>query len=43
MSLSNGSITDTSGTISFGDENLTLTGTITGNSFSGAITSHGNI
>lgn len=29
MSLSNGSITDTSGDISFGDENLTTTGNIT--------------
>ena len=32
LTLANGSITDTSGTISFGDENLTATGTITGNS-----------
>ena len=40
MSLSNGSITDTSGDISFGDENLTTTGTITGNSFSSSGTTH---
>ena len=33
LSLSNGSITDTSGTISFGDENLTTTGTITAANF----------
>lgn len=30
LTLANGSITDSSGTISFGDENLTTTGTITG-------------
>ena len=39
MSLTNGSITDSSGAISFGDENLTTTGTLG----SGAITSSGNI
>ena len=37
MSLSNGSITDTSGDISFGDENLTTTGTLN----AGAITGSG--
>ena len=40
MSLANGSITDTSGTISFGDENLTTTGTITANSFSSSGSTH---
>ena len=35
MSLSNGSITDTSGAISFGDENLTTTGTIDGGAITG--------
>tara|TARA_B100000282_G_C31675683_1_gene464315 strand:+ start:13 stop:939 length:927 start_codon:yes stop_codon:yes gene_type:complete len=40
LSLTNGSITDTSGAISFGDENLTTTGTITGNSFSSSGTTH---
>ena len=40
MSLSNGSITDSSGTISFGDENVTTTGTITANSFSSSGTTH---
>ena len=39
LSLANGSITDTSGSISFGDENLTTTGTLG----SGNITSSGNI
>ena len=39
LSLVNGSITDSSGSISFGDENLTTTGTLG----SGAITSSGNI
>ena len=39
LSLANGSITDSSGSISFGDENLTTTGTLG----SGAITSSGNI
>ena len=39
MSLANGSITDSSGSISFGDENLTTTGTFG----SGNITSSGNI
>ena len=39
LSLANGSITDSSGAISFGDENLTTTGTLG----SGAITSSGNI
>ena len=39
MSLTNGSITDSSGQISFGDENLVTTGTIN----SGAITSSGNL
>ena len=39
LSLANGSITDSSGSISFGDENLTTTGTFG----SGAITSSGNI
>ena len=33
MSLTNGSITDSSGTISFGDENLTTTGTVTAANF----------
>ena len=40
LSLSNGSITDSSGSISFGNENLTTTGTITGNSFSSSGTTH---
>ena len=45
MSLSNGSITDTSGDISFGDENLTTTGTlnagaITGTSITGSGGTH---
>jgi hypothetical protein len=40
MSLTNGSITDSSGSISFGNENLTTTGTITGNSFSSSGTTH---
>ena len=40
MLLTNGSITDTSGTISFGDENLTTTGTITANSFSSSGSTH---
>jgi len=40
MSLSNGSITDTSGTISFGDENVTTTGTITANAFSSSGSTH---
>ena len=39
LSLANGSITDSSGSISFGDENLTTTGTLG----SGNITSSGNI
>ena len=39
LTLVNGSITDSSGSISFGDENLTTTGTLG----SGAITSSGNI
>ena len=39
LSLANGSITDSSGSISFGEENLTTTGTLG----SGAITSSGNI
>ena len=39
LSLANGSITDSSGSISFGDENLSTTGTLG----SGAITSSGNI
>ena len=39
LSLVNGSITDSSGSISFGDENLSTTGTLG----SGAITSSGNI
>ena len=39
LSLSTGSITDGSGSISFGDENLSTTGTLG----SGAITSTGNI
>ena len=39
MSLTNGSITDSSGSISFGNENLSTTGTFG----SGAITSTGNI
>ena len=40
LSLTNGSITDSSGSISFGNENLTTTGTITGNSFSSSGTTH---
>lgn len=36
--LSNGSITDSSGSISFGDENLTTTGSVSGNVFTGAAT-----
>ena len=45
MSLANGSITDTSGSISFGDENLTTTGTlnagaITGTSITGSGATH---
>ena len=40
LTLSNGSIIDSSGSISFGNENLTTTGTITGNSFSSAGTTH---
>ena len=45
MSLSNGSITDTSGNISFGDENLSTTGTlgagaITGTSITGSGGTH---
>tara|TARA_B100000003_G_C10929138_1_gene370375 strand:+ start:1027 stop:1971 length:945 start_codon:yes stop_codon:yes gene_type:complete len=45
MSLTNGSITDTSGSISFGDENLTTTGTlnagaITGTSITGSGATH---
>ena len=39
LALSNGSITDSGGSISFGDENLSTTGTLG----SGAITSTGNI
>ena len=39
MTLANGSITDTSGAISFGNENLSSTGTLS----SGAITSSGSI
>ena len=39
LALANGSITDSSGSISFGDENLSTTGTLG----SGAITSSGNI
>ena len=35
MSLANGSITDTSGAISFGDENLSTTGTIGGGAITG--------
>jgi hypothetical protein len=35
MSLSNGSITDTSGAISFGNENLSTTGTINGGAITG--------
>ena len=35
MSLANGSITDTSGAISFGDENLSTTGTINGGAITG--------
>lgn len=42
MSLSNGSITDTSGAISFGNENLSTTGTIDGGAITGtSITSSG--
>ena len=40
LTLTNGSITDSSGSISFGNENLTTTGTITGNSFSSSGTTH---
>jgi len=40
LTLSNGSIIDSSGSISFGNENLTTSGTITGNSFSSAGTTH---
>ena len=45
MSLANGSITDSSGSISFGDENLTTTGTfnagaITGTSITGSGATH---
>jgi hypothetical protein len=40
MSLTNGSITDSSGTISFGDENLTSTGTITGGTITGTGATH---
>ena len=39
LTLTNGSITDSSGTISFGNENLSTTGTLG----SGAITSTGNV
>ena len=39
LALTNGSITDSSGTISFGNENLSTTGTLG----SGAITSTGNV
>ena len=45
MSLTNGSITDSSGQISFGDENLVTTGTITAANFvnTGATTTLGTI
>jgi len=45
MSLSNGSITDTSGQISFGDENLITTGTVTAANFTntGSTTTLGTI
>ena len=43
MSLANGSITDTSGAISFGDENLSTTGTIGGGAITGtSITGSGS-
>ena len=35
LTLTNGSITDTSGTISFGDENLTTTGNVSGGTING--------
>ena len=35
LTLTNGSITDTSGTISFGDENLTTTGSVSGGTING--------
>jgi len=40
MSLTNGSITDSSGSISFGNENLTTTGTVTANAFSSSGATH---
>ena len=40
MSLTNGSITDSSGAISFGNENLTTTGTVTANAFSSSGSTH---
>ena len=40
MSLTNGSITDSSGAISFGNENLTTTGNITGTSITGSGGTH---
>ena len=40
MSLTNGSITDSSGAISFGNENLTTTGNITGTSIIGSGGTH---
>jgi len=40
MSLTNGSITDSSGSISFGNENLTTTGTVTANAFSSSGSTH---
>jgi hypothetical protein len=40
LTLSNGSIIDSSGSISFGNENLTTTGTVTANAFSSSGSTH---
>jgi len=40
LTLSNGSIIDSSGSISFGNENLTTTGTVTANAFSSSGATH---
>ena len=40
LTLTNGSITDSSGQISFGNENLTTTGTVTANAFSSSGSTH---